>query len=103
MKDEKYTKIFEELNIPTGPLPENYTPDEFMRKLLLKSSTWNEQPEVSYSTSTDSNIDLLDPVPVEPCQEWIWTSIIFSNPAPFHKTFERSKVFWMRRSIQIFL
>ncbi|MBO6021021.1 MAG: hypothetical protein J6P10_02625 [Aeriscardovia sp.] len=71
MKDEKYMKIFEELNIPTGPLPENYTPDEFMRKLLLESSTWNEQPEVSYSASTDSNIDLLDPVPVEPCQEWI--------------------------------
>ena len=70
MEDE-YAKEFEKLNIPIRSLPENYTPDEFMCKLLLESDTWQEGPEISYSTSTDCELERLDTIPTEPREEWI--------------------------------
>ncbi|MBQ5493376.1 MAG: hypothetical protein IIT79_02220 [Aeriscardovia sp.] len=71
MEDNKYTEIFNELNIPIKSLPENYTPDEFMHKLLLESSTWKEELEIFYTTSTDCALERLDTVPIEPREEWI--------------------------------
>ena len=74
VKDNEYTeefkKEFKELNIPILPLPENYTSDEFMHMLLRESSTWREDPEISYSTSTDCDLGRLDAVPIEPIKEW---------------------------------
>ena len=70
MKDNGYTEEFKELNIPILPLTENYTSDEFMHRLLRESSTWREDPEISYSTSTDCDLGRLDVVPIEPIEEW---------------------------------
>lgn len=74
VKDNEYTeefkKEFKELNIPILPLPENYTSDEFMHMLLRESSTWREDLEISYSTSTDCDLGRLDVVPIEPIEEW---------------------------------
>ena len=74
VKDNEYTeefkKEFKELNIPILPLPENYMSDKFMHMLLRESSTWREDSEISYSTSTDCDPGRLDVVPIEPIKEW---------------------------------
>ena len=74
MENNEYTKEFEkefkELNIPIRPLPENYTSDKFMHTLLRESSTWREDPEIFYSTTTDCDLGRLDVVPIEPIEEW---------------------------------
>ena len=45
-----YSQIFESLNIPVQPLPSNYSPEEYGRKLLSMSKT---EHGVSYAASTD--------------------------------------------------
>lgn len=50
MENEKYYQTFRDLGIKVEPLPSNYNPEEYGRRLLSMS-----QPEygVSYAASTD--------------------------------------------------
>lgn len=50
MNSEKYTQVYKELGITIEPLPANYTPDEFGRRLHSMSQT---EVGVSYAASTD--------------------------------------------------
>lgn len=53
MENDKYYQAFKALGIPVEPLPPNYNPEEYGRRLLAMS-----QPEygVSYAASTDNTI-----------------------------------------------
>lgn len=48
--NEEYMQLFRMLEISIEPLPENYTPEEYGRKLLSESQT---KLGVSYSASTE--------------------------------------------------
>lgn len=50
MDNDKYSQIFKTLGIPIQPLPSNYSPEEFGRRLLSMSQT---ERGVSYAASTD--------------------------------------------------
>lgn len=50
MNTDKYSQVFESLGIPIQPLPSNYTPDAYGRRLLAMSQT---EHGVSYASSTD--------------------------------------------------
>lgn len=50
MEHNYYYDVFKALGIPIEPLPSNYTPEEFGRRLLSMSKT---EHGVSYATSTD--------------------------------------------------
>ena len=50
MNDDKYIQVFRELGIPVEPLPSNYTPEDYGRRLLSMSKT---DRSVSYAASTD--------------------------------------------------
>ena len=45
-----YTQFYRSMNIPFQPLPANYSPEEFGRKLMATSLT---ERGVSYAGSTD--------------------------------------------------
>lgn len=61
MNNDKYYQVFKDLNITVEPLPSNYTPEEYGRKLFSMS-----QPEngVSYAASTDYGELVQKPVDV---------------------------------------
>ena len=50
MDYEKYYQAFKSLNISVDPLPQNYTPEDFGRRLMSLSQT---EQDVSYSASTE--------------------------------------------------
>ena len=50
MDNDKYSQVFKTLGIPIQPLPSNYSPEEFGRRLLSMSQT---ERGVSYAASTD--------------------------------------------------
>lgn len=50
MNNDKYTQAYKDLGIPIEPLPANYTPEEFGRRLHTMSQT---EVGVSYAASTD--------------------------------------------------
>ena len=50
MDNDKYSQTFSALGIPIQPLPSNYTPEEYGRKLL---SMFQTERAVSYAASTD--------------------------------------------------
>lgn len=50
MENNKYSQVFETLGIPIQPLPSNYSPEEYGRRLLSMSQT---ERGVSYAASTD--------------------------------------------------
>lgn len=50
MDNEKYYQIFMTLGIPVEPLPLNYTPEDYGRRLLSLSQF---KHGVTYSASTD--------------------------------------------------
>ena len=51
MDNEVYELFFRELGIPVEPLPDNYTPDSFARRLL--SARQSSPREVAYAAKTD--------------------------------------------------
>ena len=54
----EYGQVYKALGIPIKPLPSNYTPDEFGRKLRSMSQT---EHGVSYAASTDYVVIQGDP------------------------------------------
>lgn len=50
MNNDKYYQVFKTLNITVEPLPSNYTPEEYGRRLFSMSQSENG---VSYAASTD--------------------------------------------------
>ena len=55
--NNKYILAFKKLGIPIKPLPANYTPEEYARKLISAS---NNYCGIAYSDSTD-----IEPHPIE--------------------------------------
>ena len=50
MTNDNYSQVFRDLGIQIQPLPSNYTPEDFGRRLLSMSQT---EHGVSYAASTD--------------------------------------------------
>lgn len=50
MNNDIYSQVFMSLGIPIHPLPSNYSPEEFGRRLFSMSHT---ECGVSYAASTD--------------------------------------------------
>ena len=50
MQNDKYSTVFTTLGIPVQPLPSNYSPEEFGRRLISMSQT---EHGVSYAASTE--------------------------------------------------
>ena len=50
MGEREYQKFFEQLGIKVEPLPENYNPDEYGKKLM---SSYISTKGVSYSANTN--------------------------------------------------
>lgn len=50
MNKDEYIQVYKALGIPIKPLPSNYTPEEFGRRLKSLSQT---EHGVSYAASTD--------------------------------------------------
>ncbi|MBR4751571.1 MAG: hypothetical protein IK077_07400 [Thermoguttaceae bacterium] len=50
MGDEKYKLQFEAFGLEIKPLPSNYTPDDYARRLM---SGVLQRPDISYSDRTD--------------------------------------------------
>lgn len=51
----QYFQIYRSLNIPIEPLPSNYTPEEYGKRLAAMSCT---NKGVSYASSTDYKVAL---------------------------------------------
>ena len=52
MENEKYYQAFRDLGIKVEPLPSNYTPEEYGRRLLSMSQS---EYGVSYAASTSTD------------------------------------------------
>lgn len=50
MNNDKFVQGFIELGVPIEPLPTNYSPEEYGRRLMSQSHT---EHGVSYAASTD--------------------------------------------------
>ncbi|MBQ3625522.1 MAG: hypothetical protein II948_02100 [Synergistaceae bacterium] len=54
MENDKYFQEFKYLNIPVEPMPSNYTPEEFGKRL---SAMFQRKYSVSYAASTDYSLN----------------------------------------------
>lgn len=54
MNNEKYTQIYKSLGVLIKPLPSNYDPDDYGRRLFAMTQPKNG---ISYAASTDYDVE----------------------------------------------
>lgn len=55
MNEKKYQEFFEQMGIKVDPLPQNYNPDEYGKKLM---SAYISKKTISYSANTNYTPDI---------------------------------------------